>query len=136
MRVLPSLAFAAGLAVTGAAAASGGVYASSPSRDAAACARLCADDGLCMAWSYQADGACELRATVPQAQSGVAFGLSRRAPALRTSVPDAPALEEPAAPIAEPTPEPATPLVTAASEDDLSGQLLGGLEEDATALRY
>ena len=45
-----------------------GVYAALEAADGAACARICADDSLCAAWSFQeANNMCALRATRPEA---------------------------------------------------------------------
>ncbi len=60
----------------------GGTYATVEANTAAACERLCADDTLCMAWSFQANS-CELKAIVPNAteHNGIISGVSLRAPA-------------------------------------------------------
>jgi hypothetical protein len=119
--------------------ASGGAYASLQARDAAACARLCADDGLCMAWSFQSGNTCELRATAPRTPAGLAYGLSRRAPdELRQAIPEAapdvvasgptPPQSARAAPPQERTP-------TTGMDDELDRVLLGGFVEDGTGLR-
>jgi hypothetical protein len=122
--------------------ATGGAYATSTVGNAAACERLCADDGLCAAWSFHQDNSCELRATEPVEARGVASGLSRRAlHALRrasTETGGSVALVEatPAANVEPPQAQMAdAPAPAASPEDDLSQLLLGGLEEDATGLR-
>jgi len=74
------------------AAASGktpGAYVSLPVRDAAACARACADDGLCMAWSFNTSGACELTAILPLSspEDAAAMGVSSRARDLNGAAP-------------------------------------------------
>lgn len=60
----------------------GGVFATVPAASAAACERACADDTLCMSWSFEANS-CELKAIVPAAaaRDGVISGVSARAPA-------------------------------------------------------
>ena len=60
-----------------------GAYASLATRDAAACARACADDGICMAWSFRSDNQCDLSAVVsaPQPTQALAAGYASRAPA-------------------------------------------------------
>lgn len=82
------LAFSAEAAASGAAgdfntARSGAAYLSSPAADADACARRCAEDGLCIAWTFQSTSACELHAnaSAPIVAPGAYSGLSPRAPA-------------------------------------------------------
>lgn len=60
-----------------------GAYATAPAANAAACARLCADDGLCISWTLQANGVCSLTAIASPgiAESGATSGFSDRAPA-------------------------------------------------------
>lgn len=63
----------------------GGVYATVTAPDAIACAEACADDALCMSWTFMivADGApCELKAVIPHAvpDRRAVSGLSARAP--------------------------------------------------------
>lgn len=121
------------LATITAAWAAGGVYATLSARDAAACARLCADDGLCMAWSFRAENSCDLRATVPEATGTEgASGLSSRAPgAMRSWTQISTQTEPPApAPMAAPATENASPP-TDLPQDDVSAMLLGGPEGDA-----
>jgi hypothetical protein len=57
-----------------------GAYATASAADAAACARVCNTDSLCMAWSFAPNGACALRATMPGETPAFAWGLSPRAP--------------------------------------------------------
>jgi hypothetical protein len=109
--------------------AAAGAFASIAARDAAECARLCADDRLCIAWSFRPEGSCELRATAPAEPAGAAYGLSFRAPdALR----HAPA----SSPAASPRARAAEVEAAVRPEDDVSQLLLGGLEQDATGLRH
>lgn len=121
MRIWTTALFALAFASEAAAA---GAYASHAARDIQACARLCADDGLCIAWSYTTEGACQLRATTPDAQSGVASGFSQRAPAsLRQAFVN---LTAPPAPHTPPLTAPDTSSSAEAEENDT--ELLGGLE--------
>ena len=56
-------------------------YASLTTSNAAACARACAEDGICMAWSFHADNQCQLSAVVAQASpQALAAGFASRAP--------------------------------------------------------
>ncbi|MEZ5960195.1 MAG: PAN domain-containing protein [Hyphomonadaceae bacterium] len=102
----------------------GATYATTEAATPAACERLCTDDGLCMAWSFQANS-CELKAVVPAAipQDGVISGVSHRAPA---------ALRARYAPVQEPaTPQARIEFAEAAPapvEDEISMALLGGPE--------
>lgn len=78
---------AVSLAVVTAAAASDtarapGAYVSLTTSNAAACARACAEDGICMAWSFHADNQCQLSAVVSQASpQALVSGFASRAPA-------------------------------------------------------
>jgi hypothetical protein len=62
----------------------GGVYTTLSVGEPAACAQLCSEDGICMAWTFRAarDGACELKAIAasPVVEIGAISGLSSRAP--------------------------------------------------------
>jgi hypothetical protein len=107
-------------------------YASLTTSSAAACARACADDGICMAWNFQRDNQCQLSAVVsgepgPQA---LASGFAARAPAsLRPQPPSIRAESLMSAPVQiEPLPvieaaEPDAPGLTAEVDDTV---LLGG----------
>jgi hypothetical protein len=79
----------------------GGVYAAAPGETAQACARLCADDSLCMSWTYD-EGQCELKAVIAPAvlKEGAVSGLSQRAPNL-ANLTGLPVPPTPAAPAAE-----------------------------------
>lgn len=87
MRIAPPLAILAisvALAATTANASRvNGAYTTLATRDAAACAAACADDGLCMAWIRDANGVCELMAIAPVAPApdGFQAGIAARAPA-------------------------------------------------------
>lgn len=148
-------------AIAAAPAGAAGAYSRLAARDAAACARACAEDGICMAWTYRADGACELAAIVPATAPADAagFGLAARAPAFAQMrpLPAVPAAQTVAAPAPQPlaasapardlaplqtlTPYDAPPLEPAAAEfefwdePDAEMALLGGPEEDEIRLR-
>lgn len=120
-----------------------GAYASRETANADACARLCEDDGLCVAWTFT-ENACSMRATAPNATPNGVSGFSRRAPAqLRQQIPNAsaPAIAAPA-PVAAPSQEEASTIappppqqtVLDLTEPD-SADLLGGPEPSPTALR-
>mgnify|MGYP001357910258 CR=1 FL=1 len=138
--LLLGLTAALGAAPFGARAA-GGAYASLPAADAAACARLCADDALCMAWSFQDARLCHLRATAPpEAPTGLAHGLSERASGelRRMLIRDSDILGPTASQADAAPPEASTGVIPAAQLDEadaLDGMLLGGLETDETGLR-
>jgi hypothetical protein len=89
--ILPLALGLAAAVLTPALAGPNGAYAASPQRDARACARACANDGLCIAWAFHADNACALLANVPTSWPGEALsaGLSSRAPAF-ADLPDRP----------------------------------------------
>jgi len=111
----------------------GGSYATVEAETPEACERLCANDTLCMAWSFHAN-ACEFKAIVPTAiaQEGVVSGLSTRAPAsMRARIEPA----QPAATLAVVVGEREamnTQSAAARPEDEISLALLGGpnTEED------
>jgi hypothetical protein len=102
-------------------------YTSLTTSNAAACARACADDGICMAWTFHADNQCQLSAVVSQAsQQALASGFASRAPAnLRPSAPIV-HVEAPPSPPAQTIGAAAeeAPPVPESHEDDLV--LLGG----------
>ena len=97
----------------------GGFYVLLSAPDAAACARLCAEDSICMAWTFRAP-ACELKAVVPApvAERGAISGLSARAPDFVRRIALAEAPEALTAP--ESIPDPA-PSAEAVSTDELLG---------------
>jgi hypothetical protein len=89
MRFVPpfiALALGAALAIATSASATSqrvnGSYTSVTARNAAACARACADDGLCIAWIRHADASCDLMAIAPEtpAPTGAEVGIATRAP--------------------------------------------------------
>jgi hypothetical protein len=93
-----------------------GAYTSLTTRDAAACARACADDGICMAWSYHRESQCQLSAVVaaPDPQA-LATGFATRAPAfLQLRTPDV------HAEAGEPPPQPAPQFLAEAPVADPS----------------
>lgn len=111
----------------------GGVYSNVPAKDPAACAIACAQDRICMAWTFRATEfvGCSLKAVVPgavpdhQAVSGVADRASEFLP-LVSIVPPAPASADaappaPAANLAAAKPQSSPP---AAAKDEPS-ELLG-----------
>ncbi len=106
----------------------GGSYAVVEAETPEACERLCADDTLCMAWSFRAN-ACEFKAIVPAAiaQDGVMSGVSARAPAsMRARFEAAPPAAPPAVAGVEEQ-ETIDPSITAhRTEDEISLALLGG----------
>ncbi|MGQ0533164.1 MAG: PAN domain-containing protein [Caulobacteraceae bacterium] len=105
----------------------GGAFSTVEVENAASCERVCADDTLCMAWSYR-DNLCELKAIVPAAivQDGTISGVSARAPlslrdrSVRTEM----------APDAPPEIPSATDPALTQPEDDVAVMLLGGLEHE------
>lgn len=109
----------------------GGVYNLLTAANADACAFACSEDGLCMAWTFQPGGSCELKAVAPAPVRavGARSGLSNRTPPnLRQA--DANALRA-LTPIAAAAPQAAAnPQLAALSGLDDSG-LLGGLEDEA-----
>lgn len=88
MRLAPFIALALGAVLAAATSANAtsqrinGSYTSVTAHDAAACARACADDGLCIAWIRHADAACELMAIAPTAPpaADAETGIASRAP--------------------------------------------------------
>lgn len=112
----------------------GGAYATVEAETPAACERICADDTICMAWSFQAN-TCELKATVPaaHAQDGVISGVSMRAPASLRVRFEAPAAVAPTATVAD-SGEDDPPVGAPMPEDEISMALLGG-PEGAEGLR-
>lgn len=104
-----------------------GAYTSLTTRDAAACARACADDGICMAWSFQRDNQCQLSAVLaaPDA-SALETGFAARAP--NNLRPHTPVLH--AAAVIEPTVNLSPPVAARPAQAADVGELLGGPEED------
>lgn len=130
---LTAFACVLGLAIAAATrpALASGVYVSLTTSDAAACARACADDGICMAWSFHRDNKCQLTAVVSSDTNpeALASGFASRAPAsLRRAPPVQIAAVLAAAPAqANAAPPAAEPPAGQAEHDD--GLLLGGPDE-------
>ncbi len=126
MRLRTALFSALSFAVVVSAAAASeapGIYVSLTAASAAACARACAEDSICMAWSFHAHNQCRLRATVPgQADAqAVAAGFASRAPTfLQQEIPIVHA-----APVIADSPAPPSETAVVAKAED-SGELLGG----------
>ncbi len=102
----------------------GGSFRTIQTETAAACERLCADDTICMAWSFRGS-TCELKATVPAPiqETGAISGLSARAPAsmrTRIAVP---------APIVAPVIADEAQAASA-PENEVTMALLGGPEDE------
>lgn len=127
--LLSALGFVAIVTAAAATERAPGAYASLTTRDAAACARACAEDGICMAWRFHRENQCQLSAAV-SAQAdplALAAGYATRAPAFlhaRTPVLHAAAAIESES-FSEPEAPPA-PLIAAEAD---TGELLGGPEE-------
>jgi hypothetical protein len=128
-----SLVAIVGAAVTETARASG-AYTSLTTSNAAACARACAEDGICMAWSFHAENQCQLSAVVTaEPIEAQASGFSSRAPAaLRPITPVShaqtappPSPTAPQAMVQAPVSE--DPIIAEPEQDDLV--LLGGPSE-------
>jgi hypothetical protein len=120
---------------------SAGAYNVIEARDANACARACANDGLCMVWVHRATGACELMAVVPASAPDGAYGMAARAPSsmrLRTPVEIqqvamiADTARAPA--LAETPPQIAPETLLPETEDTLA--LLGGPDEETLRPRH
>lgn len=115
----------------------GAVYASLRTENAEACARRCADDGICMAWSYRIDRSCDLKAVAPAPvrAEGVISGLSPRAPdfAQRIAFEPLPPRSAAQAPTVGASAAPRVPAP--AAEMDVAAALLGGPEAEPAYLR-
>jgi len=125
--VISALAFVVVAAAAAETVRSPGAYVSLTTADAALCARACADDTICMAWSFQRQNRCELSAVVPAAldANALAAGFAARAPMFLQ--PQTPVVQAEAAIEAAPAPEVAeVGEQTPPPEDD---GLLGGPEE-------
>ncbi len=96
--LLSSLAFGLICASATSALATGGAFRTIASQTAASCARECADDGLCIAWTLTADS-CALSAIAPTEwpQAATEVGLSTRAPSF-AAMPQRPQILTPAPP--------------------------------------
>lgn len=110
----------------------GGVYNLLTTATADACASACAEDGICIAWTYLPGGACELKAVAPTPvrSIGARSGLSARTPAALRQA-DAMALSQlPAAPALRPQmlaeSAPSAPIYGGVDDSGL----LGGVQDD------
>lgn len=109
----------------------GGTYSSVEADNAVACARVCADDTICMAWSFR-ENTCELKATVPAqvAQSGATSGVSARAPGYLRVHYETPVAAAPATSAEVSIEADTQATTTSVEEDDVSLALLGGPEPE------
>lgn len=133
--VMLSAAGAVTAAVATEAPRAAGAYVSLTTRDAAACARACADDGICMAWSFQRDNQCQLSAVVAAQPDPTAIetGYASRAPEFlraRTPVLHAATVIQP-----QPVSPPPAPARVASTMTADVGELLGGPDEGDLRLR-
>ena len=113
----------------------GGVYVSLAAEDAVACSRLCAQDDICMAWTYREKPAqaCELKAVVTPAiaEEGAISGLSRRAPDFARRLAEATAPTPPEGPPAPPS----IAMTPVSTRHDASEGLLGGPDDSTLRSR-
>jgi hypothetical protein len=129
----PIIALALGAALAAATSANAtsqrvnGSYMSVTARDAAACARACADDGLCIAWIRNADASCDLMAIAPNAPPALnaEVGIATRAPSF-AAWPRPATVAEPVVAIALTAPE-TTPREP---ETEATLALLGGPDDE------
>ena len=121
--IFTSLAFGLICAAATPALATGSAFRTIASQTAASCARACADDGLCIAWTLTADS-CALSAIAPieWPQAATEVGLSTRAPSF-AALPQRPQVLTPA------PQETATHSEDSATQDDTDYALLGGPAE-------
>lgn len=121
--LLSSLAFGLICAAATPAFATGSAFRTIASQTAASCARACADDGLCIAWTLTADS-CALSAIAPTEwpQTATEVGLSTRAPSF-AALPQRPQILTPA------PQETAAQSEGATAQDDTDYALLGGPAE-------
>jgi hypothetical protein len=105
-----------------------GAFATQEAADVSACQHLCAEDALCMAWTFRETGVCELRAVVPPDAPGPGSisGVSARAPAT---------MRRPMA-VTQPPAQPKTqPAPAALARNDAADALLGGPQATDLSLR-
>ncbi len=128
---------ACSLAAVGAparAANQAGAYQTLSAANAAACARSCEEDGLCIAWTF-ADSACSLSAVAPQQPASViTSGLSTRAPSFARAQAELRHVEQPAvleAPVTPPLEAQQAPTRAQMTYEEASLALLGGPEDEA-----
>ena len=117
----------------------GGEYAFLPTADAAACAAACAQDQMCLSWSFQVHEfvGCYLKAVVPTRESDLdsVSGVSERAKSFlaltRPASGPKPAPPAPAPPVIAPAPREYEPAAVAPrAYAAASASALGGREED------
>lgn len=104
-----------------------------------ACAHACEEDGLCIAWTFAANGVCSLSAVAPQQlTTEAAAGFSTRAPSFARAQAEMRGATEQPVVVAEATPPPSAPAPATPSShsgemtyEEASLALLGGPEDDA-----
>lgn len=136
MRSFLALCFSALMAGAAFAAPPPGIYDFQDQPDSQACAHVCADDTLCVAWTFGGPGKCGLLAAAPEVtEAGWVSGLSPNAPNfLRREAQVAP--EATSAPQATPSePSPPSEHAEAQPETEMETALLGGPEEGALRAR-
>jgi len=103
--------------------ATGSAFRTIASQNAASCARACADDGLCIAWTLTVDS-CALSAIAPTEwpQAATEVGLSTRAPSF-AALPQRPQVLTPA------PEETAAQSENTTTQNDTDYALLGGPAE-------
>ena len=121
--IFASLTFGLICAAATPALATGSAFRTIASQTAASCARACADDGLCIAWTLTVDS-CALSAIAPTEwpQAATEVGLSTRAPSF-AALPQRPQVLTPA------PQETATHSEDSVTQDDTDYALLGGPTE-------
>lgn len=131
MRTLLVLCVSALMAGAAFASPPPGIYDFRDQPDPQACAHVCADDTLCVAWTFGGPGKCGLMAAAPEiTEIGWVSGFSPNAPSfLRQSTQTA---AETASPPATAAP---AEHVDAQPETQMETALLGGPEEGALRTR-
>jgi len=135
MRLLVALCAFAALAGAAFASPPPGVYDFQDQATAEACAHVCADDSLCVAWTFGGAGKCALMANSPRqpAEEGWVSGFSPNAPSfvrVSASASAATGKEAPA-----PTPPEPTEHVALAPQTGQETALLGGPDDGAIRSR-
>ncbi|MBI1186902.1 MAG: hypothetical protein GC206_06145 [Alphaproteobacteria bacterium] len=130
---LAAAAFAAEMGV----ARPGGVYRTAMAAQADQCEQLCAGDGLCMAWTYEAPTqTCELKAVVPApapSPSAVSGVMGRAGTFAVAAAPHSP---PPAPPPPAPNESVIAPAVARSAVTDADDDLLGGDEDLGLRTRF
>jgi len=121
--IFASLTFGLICAAATPALATGSAFRTIASQTAASCARACADDGLCIAWTLTVDS-CALSAIAPTEwpQAATEVGLSTRAPSF-AALPQRPQVLTPA------PEETAAQSENTTTQNDTDYALLGGPAE-------